>query len=460
MAQKPGLREAELIGRLNWYVNIRWLALFALAAAAFVSSRFVDIPVYAVATAILVIAAYNAAFILHLRKIKGPGIVAIDLPRRAAQSVVAQAAIDLLVLLMLMHYLGGAENPFIFYFIFHTVLTGLLLDKKTAYAQAVATVLTVGLLILAEYLGVIPHRHLRGFTDVELYSNGLYLAAVYSVVASVVLFTAYITATIMEKLGERETELEEKSVELERANSSLVEKDRLKSEYVRMVAHDVMSPLASILSLLAAITEGYSGAVPDKTKELLKRAQSKTEFLHGYASDLLNLSTMRSKKTLKLARVDLKAITDEAIAIAEPEKGGKDLMIKTAIEGNLPAIDGDSAELLHVFINLVGNAVRYTPVGGSVTLIGHAEDDSVTIEVSDTGIGIPAGEIDKVFDEFFRGSNAEKETRGTGLGLTLAKYIVERHGGAITVRSEEGKGTTFSVKLPLRNPPRNPMKNA
>ncbi|HLE09374.1 MAG TPA: HAMP domain-containing sensor histidine kinase [Thermodesulfobacteriota bacterium] len=452
MRKRPGLREVELIGSLAWYINIRWVAVFFIAAVFLISiSVFgVDVPLEIILPAIIAIIIYNTASLLYLKKIKSPEIVPVNLPQRAARFVLFQATADLLLLLVLIHYTGGAENPFIFYFIFHTVLSSLMLPKKTCYRQSAAVTLSVGALVLAEYFSFIPHHHLKGFIEAELYENPKYLISVYLVFASTMFFATYLAVTVSEKLWEKETELEEKSGELEKANESLMEKDRLKSEYVMMVAHDIKSPLSSILSLIAAVTEGYSGKLPEKTLELLIRAGTKAASLHGYASDLLNLSRIRSQKSLDLKPVDMETLVEEAVSMAAPEKEGKELDIKVEFERGLPPLIADREQMLHAVLNLVGNAVKYTPSGGAIRVEGKRKENQFLLTISDTGVGIPKEDLPHIFDEFFRGGNGEKFSKGAGLGLSLVKFIVERHGGTITVESELGKGTSFYLKLPCK----------
>ena len=448
------LREVELVDRLGWYINIRWFTVAFIACAGFVARSFfgVDVPLDTVLVIASVIALYNLFFVLYLKRIKTHRVVAVDLPRRAERFVLLQAILDLVVLLVLIHYTGGAENPFIFYFIFHTVLSSMLLSKRAGYIQSLFVVTSVGWLLSAEYLSIIPHHHLKGFMDSELYANPVYLTALYFVFTTSVLLTAHITVSVTERLRERENELMEKSLELKRANKALKEKDRLKSEYVRMVAHDIKSPLSSILSLLNVASEGYAGSLDEKTREIIERAAARVQELHSYATDLLNLSRMRSGLALNIETVEAGPLIDRALVLAKDAEGQKELRITKEVERGLPPVRADKEQLLHVLLNLIGNALKYTPPGGEVRISAGVHDGMFELRVSDTGIGIPKDELPRIFDEFYRGRSAEKTSRGTGFGLALVKHIVERHSGTIEVRSEEGKGSVFIVRLPLDGP--------
>lgn len=418
--------------KLKWYVRIRWLIATTLIVAA-ISARYVfsmDLPyerIYAIA---LIVASYNLFFAYWPQSPKTAQTI--------KTSILAQTYLDLFSLLLLIHFTGGAENPILFYFIFHTVLTSLLIERRYAYVQAATAVSAVLVLFTAEYSGVLTHYHLGGFIKEELYQNPGYLAAVAAAFASSVFFTAYISASIAERLRTREKELSEK--------------DRMKSEYVKLVAHDIKSPLSSALSLMDVVLEGYSGGITDKSKEMLSRARKKIEFAHAYAEDLLNLSRLRSAKTLRLAAVDVNSLIDDALTLTAHKREAKGVEMSVDKKDFPSSIIADRECLLHVLTNLISNAVEYTPEGGRVAVRCASSDGRLLLTVSDTGVGIPADDMPKIFDEFYRGKNVEKTTKGTGLGLSLVKYIVETHGGSITVKSELGKGSAFTISIPAEGP--------
>ena len=418
--------------KLKWYIRMRWLTAAALIVAA-IPARYafsIDLPsgkIYAIA---LIVASYNLFFAYWPETPKTP--------HAAKTLILIQAYLDLFSLLLLVHFTGGAENPILFYFIFHTVLTSLLLERRYAYVQAFIAVSAVFLLFAFEYSGILTHHHLGGFIKEELYNNPGYLAAICTVFASSVFFTAYISASVAERLKSREKELSEK--------------DRMKSEYVKIVAHDIKSPLSSALSLMDVVSEGYSGGITDKSKEMLSRARKKIEFAHSYAEDLLNLSRLRSAGTLHLGPVDVNSLIDDALALTSGKREGKGMEISVDKREFPSSITADRECLLHVLTNLISNAVEYTPEGGRIAVRCASSDNRLILIVSDTGVGIPVDDIPKIFDEFYRGKNVEKTTKGTGLGLSLVKYIVETHGGSITVKSELGKGSEFTVSLPVEGP--------
>ena len=155
---------------------------------------------------------------------------------------------------------------------------------------------------------------------------------------------------------------------------------------------------------------------------------------------------------LRLGAVDVNSLIDDALTLTSGKREAKGMEISVDKREFPSSITADRECLLHVLTNLISNAVEYTPEGGRIAVRCASSDNRLILIVSDTGVGIPVDDIPKIFDEFYRGKNVEKTTKGTGLGLSLVKYIVETHGGSITVKSELGKGSEFTVSLPVEGP--------
>lgn len=437
MKETINLREEELLQRLGWFIYIRWATIVFIIVLFLTAINLfkVIIPALPVFLLALFIAIYNAGFKLYLKHkiLSAAGI------RRFA---IIQSMLDIISLTILIHWTGGAENPFIFYFIFHTILTGMLLSKKESYIQAgIISFLVVGLFIF-EYLDILPHHSVKEFLNIDIYKNFAYIAAISFVFSSTIFIATFFTASVSERLRLKENELKDAALKL-------LEKDRLKDEYVKMVSHDLKSPLASIQSLLEVILGGFAGTADEKTKEILQRIYKKTEFLHHYTKDLLDLSRIRAEKNLNLTTFDIKDVIDTAVEIAVQKMGEKDIQFNLEIPDNLPDAKADKEQITYVFLNLISNAFKYTPSGGNVRVKISQSDGFIVAEVKDTGIGIPAEDMSHMFEEFFRAGNVAKTTKGTGLGLSLAKYIIERHGGNISIESELGKGTNFRFTTPI-----------
>ncbi|MBI5875428.1 MAG: hypothetical protein HZB81_06255, partial [Deltaproteobacteria bacterium] len=153
---------------------------------------------------------------------------------------------------------------------------------------------------------------------------------------------------------------------------------------------------------------------------------------------------------LNIQRVNIKELIYTAAEIALPKIEEKQIELKVAVDVEALEIEADKELIIHVFANLIANAFKYTSSGGIVEVKVFKDAKGVVVEVKDTGIGIPPEDTPHIFEEFFRAGNVLKTTKGTGLGLALAKYIIERHGGNIFLESELGKGTTFRFTIPKK----------
>jgi signal transduction histidine kinase len=240
------------------------------------------------------------------------------------------------------------------------------------------------------------------------------------------------------------------SVENARVYEALQMADRAKSDFVRMVTHEFRSPLSAVQSMMKLLEMGIVGPLTDKQRDLVERSQRRLSLLLAMVGDLLELAAgkmqvLEGEKTT----VNLGEILAKVTELMQPRAEEKAIAYRIEIAEEPLLLTGFEDGLERVVMNLVSNAVKYTPEGGQVTVRAWTEEDQLRLEVSDTGIGIPAEALPRIFTEFYRAKNARAmEVEGTGLGLVIAKDVVEQHGGEITVRSEVGQGSTFCVSLP------------
>lgn len=248
-------------------------------------------------------------------------------------------------------------------------------------------------------------------------------------------------------------ELEKQEKALREANIQLKEKDRIKDEYVSRVTHDIKGHLAAITSCLYIADDESTSPLSEKQSNFLNRAVRRTGQLTDFVKELLNLTQMRLSGRLKMEPFPLPDTISKALASVATKAKEKSITVTSNVEPSLGQIVGDEFSINELITNLLFNAVKYTPENKTVHLEAKDQDGSVRIDIADTGIGIPADEVENVFDEFFRATNAKKsEKDGTGLGLSIVKQIIERHSGEISVQSQEGQGTTFTITLPKSGP--------
>lgn len=235
---------------------------------------------------------------------------------------------------------------------------------------------------------------------------------------------------------------------LSRANEQLRALDIAKSEFISVAAHQLRTPLSAIKWILSMATKKEFKSEAE-TLEFLNKAAESCQRMIMLVNDLLEVDHIQSgKDRFVFAPVNLKEIIGALFTEFSPQIETKKLHPRIELQGDCTVI-GDTVKLRALFQNLIENAIKYTPDGGAITVIARPQDNKELISVSDTGIGIPADQKSRMFSKFFRAQNAIKtNTVGSGLGLFIAKEIIERHGGKMWFESPEGKGTTFFVELP------------
>ncbi len=228
--------------------------------------------------------------------------------------------------------------------------------------------------------------------------------------------------------------------------------EKMKAEFISLASHQLRTPLSGVKWFVEMMLSGDSGKITDLQKKYLSKIKESNEREIQLVNSLLNVSRIESGKIVVMSKkTDLRKFVESVAAEVKMNIGG-DRNIEFDIQKNLPDLEIDPDLIKHVYSNLISNAVLYTNPGGKIEIKVHTKGGSVISEIKDNGIGIPKSEQSRMFEKFFRASNATKKvTEGTGLGLYLSKTIVESSGGNIWFTSEEG--TTFKFSLPLK-----PMK--
>ncbi len=438
--------QKELVERLYWLIRLRWIAVLGVFLAIMFSGLAVSIslPVRALYVIASFLGLYNAFFFVLVRR-RNSASWAKDSPEALGQislTANAQIALDLLTLAALIHLSGGIENPFIFYFLFHISIAGILLSRRAAFFQATFSVFLFCLVAGLEYARFLPHHNLTGFITDSQHNNPVYVLGVSFVFVSTLYIAVYLTTSISARLRKREELLRE-------ANEQLKEKDRIKSEYVLRVSHDIKEHLAAIQACLEPVSRGITGELNPKQLDLIDRAANRTSKLLFFVKALLEFTRIKLNKEVKMDYFSLKDMLSEAISYVSSRAQEKNISLNSIVAPNIEQIMGSREYIQEGLINILANSVKYTPRNGGVDIRVSDKGNRVSIEIVDNGIGIPKDELPRIFEEFYRASNARKiERDGTGLGLSIAKQIVELHSGKIWVESEEGKGSTFHVELP------------
>lgn len=436
MRSKP---QEELIERLYWLIRLRWIAAAGVFFTVLFISRILkfSLPVFALYSVAILLGIYNLIFLLLLTRLKDKEPVIII--NRIAN---AQISLDLFSLAVLIHLSGGIENPFIFYFIFHMIIASILLSRRASFLQATFAASLFCLIVISEYFGGLSHYCLSRFIIHCQHNNPIYIAGVSFVFISTLYIAVYMATSISARLRQREKFLEE-------ANALLKEKDRIKSEYVLRVSHDIKEHLSAIQATLEPVGMGMTGKLNPKQFDLVQRAIQRTAKLMSFVKALLEITHIKLSKEMKTGYFSFKDMLSETIAYVSAKAKDKNISVNSVVEPSIDRIRGIKEYIQEALINLLANSVKYTPSNGKIDIMVNDKGNSILITIADTGIGIPRDELPRIFEEFYRASNAkEVERDGTGLGLSIAKQIVEIHKGRIWAESEQGKGSTFSIELP------------
>lgn len=436
------LDNERFVKRAFWLIKLRWMTAFLLFGIGYVISQLFGsasqvIPLYTIGAILL---GYNLFLYLTLRYLLRFG--ESRLSRAINRAIIWQITADLLILTAVIYYSGGIENPFFFYYVFHVIISSMLLSRRMSYIQATLAVFLFGLLVTLEYFQVIRHHPIVGFLDINLFQNRYYVLGVFVVFSTTLYLVVYMTTSIVSQLRKQQTEYQLINMELDK-------KDRIKNEYLLSVSHDIKSHMAAIKSCLDILSTHMAGSLNEKQSELIERADHRTFKAITFLSTLLKLTQMRLTGETEKELFSLKQCIYDAFAGLEETAEKKSISIKYEIDVKQDEVFGSPLLIEETIRNILLNAIKYTPANGQVILSATEDNAYYTIKITDTGIGIPPGEKEKIFDEFYRASNARKVERdGTGLGLSISKEVVRRHGGTIWVETHQGQGSTFSITLP------------
>jgi signal transduction histidine kinase len=283
---------------------------------------------------------------------------------------------------------------------------------------------------------------------------------------------AHVTSKMhLASVRESYRQLEDKTAKLQEAFDRLKELDKLKSNFLATVSHELRTPLTSIIGYGEMLHEGLAGDLNPEQKEYVSTIRNKGEQLLSLIKSLLDLGKLESG-TMRMAMqtVRIAEVLDQVVSTLAPAARKKNVRVALDVSAELPELRADPERLRQVFVNLVDNAIKFTPAEGAVTLRarrveGQIDDDEdglsllaptrarVEVRVIDTGIGIPAREKAKVFDAFYQvDSSSTREFGGAGLGLSIVKRLVEAHSGTIAAEDNPPRGTAFVVSLPQAPP--------
>lgn len=421
--------------KLLWFIQLRWVAIvgafvYGPVLAYFFSTTTQLLPLSICAGLLLF---FNVVFVIYTRLNEPISI------NREEKLLFIQIITDMSLLTAIIHFSGGVENPLYFFFIFYIIITSIVTDRPMLpFIVAGIDCILFTFMAIGEHFGWIHHFHLA------LISHELSIMIFALLIFYITIFvSAYISISLIARhrkvknlILEQNKKLEESSVE--------------KMQFFRFVSHELKSPIVAIESTANVITDVMSYKIDSEVKGLIHRIQIRTQQILSMIKDLLDISYDQSRE-LKEELVDPCEFINMFI---EDEKSSLEIKhIKLSINNNCKEKTNlllDKFKLEKIFTNILGNAIRYTPEGGKISVITEIVNSTWILKVTDSGIGISEEDQKHIFDEFFRGRNAKNYINiGTGLGMNIVKKFVEEINGSIEIESELNKGTTVIIKVPI-----------
>jgi len=449
------ITERELVERLGWFTHVRWL----MAGGTLVLLLFcwyglgVRFQVAgnppALGSAIYVtclIFFYNAVFTVLVRRIRRGGIIS---QRRINLLALGQIACDMIAVTALVHHTGGVANYFVILVLLPMVIASELLPQALAYLCAAGASALINAMAWGEYSGLLACVHVdlsggRGKSVVSgLHADWVYVLQVTGAMSAMSFMMVFIASAISTRLRQREHELEDAYRRLHGA-------DEAKSFFMQKAGHEMRAPLAGIVSMLDAIAQDGQARLTDQQQRLMNRAATRCKALMEMVNDLRRYARLRAapQDVLHTGDLALNELAEQVIELLGAHAAAAGLSLTARVEP-VP-VTADEELIRQVVINLITNAIQYTPQGGSVEVVVRAEKPWAVLEVADTGIGLSETARRRLFEEFYRSPEAKKTFRdGTGLGLSICKRIIDIHGGQISAQSRPGGGSIFSIRLPL-----------
>jgi signal transduction histidine kinase len=351
---------------------------------------------------------------------------------------------DVVLLTAAIYFTGGSYSPLVASYVIVIAALALLSNRGVTVLAAAGIVVTFAGMMIGMASGVLPATPVPG-------APGQVPSTAYTVVAIaycalVVGVPAWFSSATLRLLKRKELDLEKRTSQLIQANTQ-------RSQFISSMTHELRTPIHGVQGLSDVIAAGVYGPVTDKQKEACASIKRSAQSLLALVDDVLNLARAEAGKIeARPAAIDVTALVERVTASVSWMVGTKRIALEAVVAPDLPIVRSDDRWLAHVLVNLVSNAVKFTPEGGTVTVRAYErqETDAIVLEVQDTGIGIAPEHRERIFEPFRQGdSSDEKGYGGVGLGLALVAKLTDLLGANVELDSEVGKGATFRVIVPI-----------
>ena len=422
-------------GRLRFGIYTGYAIAAGFAVIAFAAS-LADITPWRFAYVVLVGSKLVTNSIAWLALRHDRGVLATQVLNTTADVVLLTAAI---------YFTGGPSSPLVATYVIIISVVALVSNIGVTIVMGAGIVFSFVVMVIAMALEVVPAMAVPGSPGQTPTLGYAITAIVYCMF--VVGVPGYFCATTLRRLQDKERDLEARTAQLIQANTQ-------RSQFVASMTHELRTPIHGVQGLSDVIAAGVYGPVTDKQKEACASIKRSAQSLLGLVDDVLNLARAEANRIeARPSSIDIEDLVNRVIASVSWMIGTKKITLETEVASDLPFVMSDDRWLAHVLVNLVSNAVKFTPEGGCVTVRAYErpEHDAVVLEVADTGIGIAAVDRERIFEPF-RQADDKSDTKGfggVGLGLALVARLTDLLGAAVELDSDVGKGSTFRVIVPL-----------
>ncbi len=419
-----------------WLVNLRWVSSFGLSLFILILFLFKleNYPFFALISVVIVLKISNALLLFYLKN-RNPKYL-----RTEENIVLAQVIVDYGLLTVLINFTGGIDSPFHFFYLFHIIIASVIFERKyPAFIIAGVAVLLFSILVLLEYWQILEHfgNGAKAFNLIDI----IFALSVFYVT---IFAGTYIGVTLMMRHNKVKNLIFAQNEELEKADAE-------KMQFFRFVSHELKSPIIAVQSAINVVLDVMDNNLKPKARDMLERGRKRTIQMIEILKDLVSLSYEEDDDRPEPEMVVPCEHIPEVVDYYRPNAEEKNIQLIETVCKQRKGFQLDKFVFEKIITNLISNAVRYTPNGGSVTIKTDLDEKYWYLIISDTGIGIPKEEQKHIFEEFYRARNAKTfESVGTGLGMSIIKRLVEQENGDIFLESEINKGSIFTVRFPLK----------
>ena len=432
----PFFTAGSLKRRLIWLIRIRWFAILAFGLGIGLGQFFPSMHIdgFALSLVLVLLVLMNGLY-LFLRD----RIIRND-HQRLINLMITQIVGDLFILTILIYFTGSAESPLYFFYLFHMIVAAIIFPGTRPYHFAFLAVTLYTSLLVLEWCGILPHfpfyrgSEIAGRPEIVIFNWAIFI------------MTVFLSTYLAQDVTNRYRRVR---MRLEMTNRRLQDLNRAKTNFLRVSSHELKAPIATIQSTLTVIRDILGENVDDRVRDMADRAIKRTDEMINLLKDLSDLTYGDLRHAGNFKQIDLNGLLTEVVGDELISAQARQIEMDLTPSKTPAKMVCDPEAIKKVFRNLVTNAIRYTPAGGSIHVKLENLATEILLEVCDTGIGLEPEEIQQIFNEFYRSPTAKKLTSaGTGLGLAIVQRLVDEHHGFITVSSQVNQGSTFQVHFP------------